>query len=151
MNHWLNSREKNNANGWPCDQLLLFMLKHGNFIAGTHRDSRVHSKHGKAICLATLLFRLYWSAYFTLKYLFIYPPQRSYRERSGSVVECLTRDKGAAGSSLTGVTVLCPLARHINPSLVLLQPRKTRPYITENCWWDVKNQIKQIKQTKVLW
>ena len=30
------------------------------------------------------------------------------RESSGSVVECLTRDRGAAGSSLTGVTVLCP-------------------------------------------
>ena len=29
-------------------------------------------------------------------------------ERSGSVVECLTRDRGVAGSSLTGVTVLCP-------------------------------------------
>ena len=26
------------------------------------------------------------------------------RERSGSVVECLTRDREAAGSSLTGVT-----------------------------------------------
>ena len=33
------------------------------------------------------------------------------RERSGSVVECLTRDRRAAGSSLTGVTALCPLAR----------------------------------------
>ena len=31
-----------------------------------------------------------------------------YRERSGSVVECLTWDRGAAGSSLTVVTVLCP-------------------------------------------
>ena len=30
------------------------------------------------------------------------------RERSGSVVECLTRDRGAAGSSLTGVAVMCP-------------------------------------------
>ena len=29
-------------------------------------------------------------------------------ECSGSVVECLTRDQGDAGSSLTGVTVLCP-------------------------------------------
>ena len=29
------------------------------------------------------------------------------RERSGSVVECLTRDRRAAGSSLTGVTALC--------------------------------------------
>ena len=32
---------------------------------------------------------------------------------------------------LTGVTVLCPWARRINPSLVLVQPRKTRPYVTE--------------------
>ena len=31
-----------------------------------------------------------------------------FRERSGSVVECLTRDLEAAGSSLTGVTALCP-------------------------------------------
>ena len=52
-------------------------------------------------------------------------------ERSSSVVECLIRGRGAAGSSLTGVTALCPWARHINPSLVLVQPRKTRPYITE--------------------
>ena len=29
-------------------------------------------------------------------------------ERSGSVVECLTRCQGAVGSSLTGVTALCP-------------------------------------------
>ena len=27
-------------------------------------------------------------------------------ERSGSVVECLSRDRGAVGSSLTGVTAL---------------------------------------------
>ena len=27
---------------------------------------------------------------------------------SGSVVECLTRDRGAAGSSLTNLTALCP-------------------------------------------
>ena len=55
-------------------------------------------------------------------------------EHSGSVVECLTQDKGAAGSSLTGITVLCPWARHIYPSLVLVQPRNTHPNITENCW-----------------
>ena len=34
-------------------------------------------------------------------------------ERSGSVVECLTRDRTAAGSSLTGVTALCPWARKL--------------------------------------
>ena len=33
------------------------------------------------------------------------------RERSGSVVECLTRDRGAAGSSLTGVTALWSLSK----------------------------------------
>ena len=33
------------------------------------------------------------------------------RERSGSVVECLTRDQRAAGSSLTGVTALWSLSK----------------------------------------
>ena len=47
------------------------------------------------------------------------------------MVECLTQDRGVTGLSLTSVTALCPRARHINPSLVLVQPRKTRPYITE--------------------
>ena len=66
------------------------------------------------------------------------------RERSGSVVECLTRDQRTAGSSLNGVTALCPWARHINTSLVLVQPRKTHP---DRNWkiadLDVKIQIKQ--------
>ena len=31
---------------------------------------------------------------------------KNLRERSGSVIECLTRDQGAAGSSLTGVMSL---------------------------------------------
>ena len=51
-------------------------------------------------------------------------------EHSGSVVECLTWDQRAAGSSLTGFAVLCPWARHINPNLT--QPRKTHPNIIEN-------------------
>ena len=33
------------------------------------------------------------------------------RERSDSVVECLTRDQRAAGSSLTGVTALWSLSK----------------------------------------
>ena len=68
-----------------------------------------------------------------------------------AVVECLTRDQGAAGSSVTGVTVLCHVARHINPSLGLVQPRKTRPYITERLLMGCKkNQIKQNKQKECL-
>ena len=38
-----------------------------------------------------------------------------YRERSGSVAECLTRDRGAAGSSLTGVAAFRSLSKtHIS-------------------------------------
>ena len=36
---------------------------------------------------------------------------RFNRERSGSVVECLTRDRRVAGSSLTGVTALWSLSK----------------------------------------
>ena len=39
--------------------------------------------------------------------------------------------QAVASSSITGVTVLCPLARHINPCLVLVKPRTTRPDLTE--------------------
>ena len=35
-----------------------------------------------------------------------------------------SQDQGVAGSSLTIVNALCPWARHINPCLVLVQPRK---------------------------
>ena len=66
-----------------------------------------------------------------------------FRERSGSVVEFLTWDGEVAGSSLTGVTALCPWARHINPCLALVQCRKTRSDITDFFYWDVKNQFKQ--------
>ena len=47
--------------------------------------------------------------------------------RCDSLVECLTRDQGVAGSSLTGGTVMCPLAGFIILSLVLVKPRKTLP------------------------
>ena len=53
--------------------------------------------------------------------------------------------RGAAGSSLIGVTALCPWARQIYPSLVLVQTRKTRPYITERLLMGPKesNQTKR--------
>ena len=37
--------------------------------------------------------------------------QKAQRERIGSVVECLTRDRGTAGSSLAGVTALWFLSK----------------------------------------
>ena len=46
---------------------------------------------------------------------------------SGRVLDSRPR---AAGLSLTGLTDLS-LSKNINPSLVLVQPRKTCPFITE--------------------
>ena len=71
----------------------------------------------------------------------------SGREHSGSVVECLTRDRGAAGSSLTGVNASWSLSKNIDPSLVLVQPRKTRPSITERLLMGRKESIKQTNFT----
>ena len=64
------------------------------------------------------------------------------------MVECLTRDRRAAGSSLTGVTALWSLNKTHYPSLVLVQPRKTRPYITERLLIGRKetNQTNQISK-----
>ena len=63
--------------------------------------------------------------------------------RSGSsVVECLTRDRGAAGSSLNGVIALS-LSKNINPSLVLVQSRKTRSFITERLLMGRRESNKQ--------
>ena len=69
-------------------------------------------------------------------------------ERSGSEVECLSRDREAVGTSLTGVTALWSLwARHIYPSLVLVQPRKTRPCLTERLLMGRKELDKKKKNT----
>ena len=43
--------------------------------------------------------------------LFLCQTYDKHRERRGSVVECLTRDRRAAGSSLTGVTALWSLSK----------------------------------------
>ena len=54
-----------------------------------------------------------------------------YGERSGSVVECLTRDRRDAGFEPHRRHCVVSLSKKIYPSLVLVQPRKTRPFITE--------------------
>ena len=42
---------------------------------------------------------------------YIYLSRQEWWERSGSVVECLTQERGVAGLSLTGVTVLWSLSK----------------------------------------
>ena len=55
-----------------------------------------------------------------------------------------SRSRGC-GLSITGGTVLCQWARHINSCLVLVQHRKTRPDMTEKnpLDWDLKNNKKK--------
>ena len=55
------------------------------------------------------------------------------------------RNWRAVSSSLINVTALCPCARHIYPSLVLVQPRRTHLYITERLLMGSKeNQTNKI-------
>ena len=67
-------------------------------------------------------------------------------ERSGSVVECLTQDRRAAGSSLTGVIALWSLSKTHLSNLVLFQPRKACPYITERLLMGHKESNQTNKQ-----
>ena len=62
----------------------------------------------------------------------------AYFKRSGSVVECLTRDRRAAGLSLTGVTVLCPWARTLILAENWFNPGRPVPIQLKDCWWEVK-------------
>ena len=63
------------------------------------------------------------------------------------MVECLTRDRGAAGSSLISVTALWSLSKTHYSSLVLVQPRKTRPCLTERLLMERKESNQVNKHT----
>ena len=71
--------------------------------------------------------------------------QSRSEERSGSVVECLTWDREIAGLSLIGGIALCPWARHFILCLVLVQPKKIHPDMTEQLLLGRKNS----KQTNL--
>ena len=60
--------------------------------------------------------------------------------------ERLTRDRRAAGFEPHRRHCVVSLSKNINPSLVLVQPRKTRPFITERLLMGSKES----KQTKIL-
>ena len=66
----------------------------------------------------------------------------SISSSGSSVVECLTQDGVGAGSSLTGFTALWSLSKTLYPSIVLVQPRKVRPCLTERLLMDRKKSNK---------
>ena len=71
--------------------------------------------------------------------------ESSICERSGIV--CLTRYRGAAGSSLTGVTALWSLSKtHLSH---MIQPRKTRPYISERLLMGRKESNQTNKESSI--
>ena len=96
-----------------CGQVTSTKLPHGEWygIAGLtcwvrnpkYRDSSVWKLY---ICLFDLILYVH-STIFQLCGTVL----PGFWERSGSVVECLTRDRRAAGSSLTGVTTLLSLSK----------------------------------------
>ena len=67
----------------------------------------------------------------------------------GSVVECLTQRPKGRGFERRRRHFVVSLSKNINPSLVLVQPRKTRPFITERLLMGRK-ESNQTKQTKRL-
>ena len=72
------------------------------------------------------------------------------RERSGSVLD--SRPRGCGFEPNPGHCIVVLLARHIYPSLVLVQPRKTRACLTEILLMGRKesNQTKTNKTTTQL-
>ena len=63
------------------------------------------------------------------KFIFIW--SKMHWESNDRVLNSRPRSHGFKSD---GVSALCPWARYINPSLVLVQPRKACPYITEKLW-----------------
>ena len=66
-------------------------------------------------------------------------------ERSGSVVECLTRDLGFQPHCVVS------LSKNIKPSLLLVQPRKTLPFINERLLMGRKESNKQNFRMDLSW
>ena len=99
----------------------------------THPLTQKQKKAKRSIVLGGMLFLASLSVppFINIQRFLLYNLLLLFRGHSGSVVECLTRDQGVAGLSRTDITGFCPLARHINPCLVLVPHTKIRSDITE--------------------
>ena len=63
------------------------------------------------------------------------------------MVESLTRDRGGRRFEPHPRHCVVSLSKNINPSLVLVQPRKTRPFITERLLMGRKESNQTNKQS----
>ena len=74
-----------------------------------------------------------------------------FRERSGSVVECLTWDQRQRVRASPASLRCGPWARHIYHSLVRVQSRKTSPCLTEGLLMGRKESNQTNKSNDKLW
>ena len=76
-----------------CSKTFLFHFSNKMLVfrAGIHKNALHYSKQKQSDLGLPFLSGPFWQA-----------------TNGSSVVECLTGDQGAAGSSLTGITVFCP-------------------------------------------
>ena len=65
-----------------------------------------------------------------VRYILSYEHQKGAQWLSGRVLDSRPRGRGFEPHRRHCVV---SLSKNINPSLVLVQPRKTRPFITEDC------------------
>ena len=79
---------------------------------------------------------------------FYFETNQKTRERSGRVLDLRPR---GCGFEPHWRHCVVSLSKNINPSLVLVQPRMTRPFITERLLNGLKesNQIKTNKNSKI--
>ena len=98
MRLWMTQKSKSllkdcfvnvNIEAWPHSTTFKLLFSAGEFLALENAPTP-HPLNLRSMCIFL---------------------QRRKWERSGSVVECLTRDRRAAGSSLTGVTALWSLSK----------------------------------------
>ena len=61
--------------------------------------------------------------------------------------QSLKRGEDLSKSVFVLLVIYLSTSRHINPSLILVQPSKT--LLTRDCCWDVKNQMKQTKSVNI--
>ena len=102
---------------------------------------------GKLVAIYSVEFHWNSSAHWNSSHLQTCLSLCCLKERSGSVVECLTRDRGTAGWASLASLGCGPWARHIYPSLELVQLRKSCPCLTERLLMGCKKS----NQTNFVW
>ena len=105
--------------------------------------AQIHYTFNKRPCCDVTSTARFWSELSSTTILCVYKHQK--RELSGRVLD--SRPSDCKLEPHCCVTLMFPLERHVYICLVLVQPRKTRPGVTEKLFTRMQ-RIKSNKQTK---